>query len=280
MRKWKLNRVLILLAPIFLMAVFVFFAQNRFLYMPVFQESAYLELRRDGDDRLEELVLDDGDRSYHGWGRRVAFDAPTVLYFGGNFEHSEQFFTGMSHSGRWQYFDSCNVVMIDYPGYGLSEGKTTYGNLLRMADVTYRFVSESDFYGSGKTIVMGLSLGTGIAVYVAANYDVDGLILMAPYNNGTALYNSRLNIFHGPVRLLIRNPLPSDELVRQVTAPALLFASEDDEVIPFAMSRQLYEACGDAEFVPLQGLGHTEIFRDRGVLEQIADFIAARFAER
>ncbi len=275
-RKGLLIDILIIFSPIALMLAFVWFSQNRFLYNPSFNENAYASLKASNDDRIEEIFLHEMDESYHGCGRRVASDVPTILYFGGNFESSEVFFTSMDASGRWKYFERSNVVMIDYPGYGLSEGKNDYRNILKMADAAYRFVSESDFYGGGEIIIMGLSLGTGVATYVASSNPVEGLILMAPYNNGTALYNSQLNIFHGPIRLLVRNPFPSEQFALEVTAPTLIFASEDDEVIPYELSVRLVDAFDGAEFVTLKNLCHTEIFWDNDVLRQIEDFVGTR----
>ena len=265
---------LTVIVGIFLLLIsFILILQNKFLYYPSYDNMAYLNLTASENGMLEEIYISIDAETYHGWGYKKSSDCPTVIYFGGNAQSSENFFFNMEEKNGWESFGNCNVIMIDYPGYGLSEGKTEYKSILRMADATYRYVSESDFYGNKEIIVMGFSLGTGVATYVASSYDVEGLILVAPYNNAKELYNNVCNIFHGPLKFLIRNPFPSDLFAQSVTAPVLIVASEDDEVIPYELSCQLKDSFTDSEFVNMKGLYHNELLGDESVLSKIKQYL-------
>ena len=112
-----------------------------------------------------------------------------IIYFGGNMQSSDNFFFQMHESNNWGMFADHNFLMIDYPGYGYSSGTTNYNNIIKATDSIYQFVKESSYYGNNKIIIMGFSLGTGVATYVASSHNTDGLILIAPYNN-CLLYTS------------------------------------------------------------------------------------------
>lgn len=264
----------IIIGVIFIAVLFIFIIQNKLLYYPSYDSLAYINLTSKKSDMLEEISISTDKELYHGWGYKNSPDYPTVIYFGGNAQSSENFFFNMEEKNGWDNFKKCNVIMIDYPGYGLSEGKTEYKNILHMADATYQYVKESEFYGNKEIIVMGFSLGTGVATYIAASYDTDGLILVAPYNNAKELYNNVCNIFHGPLEMLIRNPFPSDEFAHDVTTSVLIIASEDDEVIPFKLSKSLKDTFKNNEFVKMNGLYHNELLDDERVLNKIKQYLS------
>lgn len=246
----------------------LYFLPDRFLYYPHFDALAHDMLVERDDERYEELSIYVDDMEFRGWGYRYSDKSPTILYFGGNGQTSDSFFAYLN--GEYLQY---NWVMIDYPGYGTSDGTPEYENILRAADRAYDFVENSDYYGNGDIIVAGFSLGTGVATYTASRHEVSRLILVAPYDNGISLYNSVLNIFHGPMKVLVRNPYPSDKFAERVRCPVFMVASEDDEVIDYMLSLKLKEHFADAEMVKVQDLNHNEIFGDEAVRKKIMDFI-------
>ena len=270
----KLLYLIVILSVIFALIVLVLVIQNKLLYYPSYDSLAYMNLTMGEYSALEEITISTDTESYHGWGYKKSSDCPTVIYFGGNAQSSENFFWGMEEKSGWESFANCNVIMIDYPGYGLSEGKPGYQDILQMADTTYQYVKESDFYGNNEVIVIGFSLGTGVATYVASSYDVDGLILVAPYNNANELYNNVCNIFHGPLKVFIRNPFPSDQFAENITTQVLIIASEDDEVIPYELSCELKDAFTYNEFFGVKGLYHNDLLDDASVLNKIKQYLS------
>ena len=270
LRKWyPLFVILILVLPIILILII----QNRFLYYPSYDDMSYKYLKNKKSSRLEEIEISSDKGIYHGWGYMNSQESSTIIYFGGNAQSSENFFSNMEERQNWGYFENYNVIMIDYPGYGLSDGNPGYDYILKMADDTYQYIREDEFYGNNKIIIMGFSLGTGVATYVAASNDIDGLILIAPYDNGVNLYNNVCNIFHGPLELLVRNPFPSDQFAENVTAPTLVIASKRDEVIPYDFSLQLTKSFSDKKFVGVNGLYHNDLLDNERVLEYIQSYL-------
>ena len=85
---------------------------------------------------------------------------------------------------------------------------------------------------------------------------------------------SALPVFYGPMRLLVRHKFLSDTCARAVRVPALVVASRDDEVIPFASSEKLNNRLGGGStFVPLDGVDHNSILYDRTALESIRVYL-------
>jgi pimeloyl-ACP methyl ester carboxylesterase len=100
------------------------------------------------------------------------------------------------------------------------------------------------------------------------------LILLTPYANGYDLFNNVLPIFFGPMRLLVREKLPSDYFAPMVTAPVLIIASREDEIIPFSSSEDLAALFpNEVEFIELRGAGHNDVFRWPGVMEGVQSFL-------
>jgi pimeloyl-ACP methyl ester carboxylesterase len=123
-------------------------------------------------------------------------------------------------------------------------------------------------------VAMGYSLGTGSALYLAANRPVAGLILATPYANGYDLYNNMFPIFYGPMRLLVKQKLPSEKYAPNVTCPVLVIASRADEMIPLLSSERLSKQFGgDVEFMTLNDALHNSIFQTDGVFDKVQFFL-------
>ncbi len=248
--------------------------QNKFIYYPSCDEFSHYNLISNNNSKYEEISIPSSSLKLHGWGYKNSPEYSTIIYFGGNMQSSDNFFFHMHENNNWGMFADYNFLMIDYPGYGYSSGTTNYNNIIKAADSIYQFVKESSYYGNNKIIIMGFSLGTGVATYVASSHNTDGLILIAPYNNGQALYNSVCNIFYGPLKLLVRNPFPSDQFAKNVNTNVLIIASEDDEVIPFKLSQKLSNCFNHAELITMTKLHHNDLLSNTDVKNEIKLFLS------
>jgi hypothetical protein len=104
---------------------------------------------------------------------------------------------------------------------------------------------------------MGRSLGTGVAIQVAAARLAAGLILVTPYENIAAI--ARFQYPWLPLHRMLRHPFPAIDFAPQIKMPALIILSEFDEVIPIESGRKLGEALGGPkEFITLP-TGHMDI---------------------
>ncbi|KAG4080521.1 hypothetical protein HA402_013979 [Bradysia odoriphaga] len=146
-----------------------------------------------------------------------------------------------------------DVFMLDYRGYGKSEGHIT-GEAQFYADVQTAYNSLKTTYPEQRITVLGYSLGTGAAARVAADNHPKQLILQAPYYSMTDMAR-----FHYPFLppFLLKYTFPTYRHLQRVTVPVIIFHGDQDEVIYHGSSVKLqaYFKPGDT-LVTLAGQGH------------------------
>ena len=169
-------------------------------------------------------------------------------------------------------FDDVDIITIDYPGYGKSSGEPSQNAFYEMADALIQYTETLTNYD--RRYVMGYSIGTGVAVYTAAQSKWDGLILSAPYDNMINVINGFLPIFKGPFARFVKNPFPSDSYAGQIEERTLIFCSKSDEVIDIELSRNLFEAIGsEKEIIEFEDYFHSEMASNETMMKKIAAFI-------
>ena len=170
-------------------------------------------------------------------------------------------------------------MMIDYPGYGLSKGSPSdKASLLKAGLNIYDYACNLDIVDKDKIVVLGYSIGSGVATYVASERNVNGLILVAPYDNLYSLYNANLNIFHGPLKLLARYRINSNKNAKKVNVPPLVITSYDDEVISYKFSEKLVKNFNKTyKFTTLDHqINHNDYFNYEHTLIDINDYLQSR----
>ena len=273
-----LKRICVVLLVILSVITFVYgtlyvVQDSMFFYINHDPESREYLLRTEGYHEVQ-FTAENG-KTYHGMIHRANDDtAPLVIYFGGNGEVSYRNLRSREAQNQWQYFEGYHYLYVDYEGYGLNDGQTHYLNMYEQALAVYDYASALTYVDESRIVAMGYSLGTGSAVYLAANRPVTGLILATPYANGYDLYNNMLPIFYGPMRLLVKQKLPSESYAPSVTCPVLIIASLSDEVIPYSTSERLSRLFpGDVDFMTLDNALHNFIFQTDGVFEKVRFFL-------
>ena len=146
-----------------------------------------------------------------------------------------------------------DVFLLDYRGYGKSSGRI--GSQARMLDdvddVYQQLLGE---YPESRTVVLGYSLGTGPATWLAARHHPRQLILQAPYFSMRDLAARNFPWVPG---FVLRYPMPTNELITKVTAPIVLFHGDHDAVIPVACSQRLKALLKPGDrLIVLPGAGH------------------------
>ena len=245
---------------------------KRITFPGSFDENAYDDLC-DMEDRVLEINID----GLCGW-RIPASAVPesearqVILYFGGNGENSSRKVENILNNEKLNFLhERYDFIFIDYPSYGMSEGVLTERSLEAYTLDVYNYVSSMDTT-SGITL-MSYSIGNGPAMYLASREDVqlDSMIMLAPYNSGYDLYNATVNVFYGPLRLLVAYKLPCYKYAREVDCPVTMIASADDEVIPIESSRNLFSSLSSdsASFITVEGIGHNDFFASADVISAI-----------
>jgi len=193
-------------------------------------------------------------------------DKPVIVYFHGNggaLRLSVPRFRKLVGSG-------IGLVALEYRGYGGNAGSPTERGLLADADAAYAFAAAH--YPAKQIVLWGQSLGSGVAVAIAAKRTVGRLILEAPFTSAVAL--AELHYRYLPTRLLMKDQFRSDRRIRKVTAPLLILHGVRDQVTPYAMGEELFALANEPKHIVrfLDG-GHDDL-DDNGALYAVAQFLA------
>jgi fermentation-respiration switch protein FrsA (DUF1100 family) len=233
-----------------LVAVAAFVAQRKLMYFPDSTRVAPASLGLAGvDERV--LLAPDGARLI-AWFARAAPGRPTILYFHGNAGN----LANRSERIRKYLSRGLGVFMMSYRGYSGSTGRPTERNNVADAKRAYEALIKEGVPPES-IILYGESLGSGVAVQLAAVQPVAGLVLDAPY---TSIVDVAASAYPWlPVRPFLLDRYDTLRHLPYVEAPVLVVHGEADEVIPVAMGRAVYAAAkGPKEIVTFPGAGHSD----------------------
>jgi pimeloyl-ACP methyl ester carboxylesterase len=173
-----------------------------------------------------------------------------LVYFGGNAEDVSASLPELA-----QAFPQRSLYLLHFRGYGGSAGAPSEAGLLDDARALFDKVHASH----PDVLAMGRSLGTGLAVRLAAERPVSRLVLVTPYDSLQALAAQQFPLF--PVRWLLRDKFDSGLHAPRIAVPTLIVAAEHDEVIPRESTEQLHRrfAPGVATMRVVPRSGHNSI---------------------
>ncbi|HEX2539836.1 MAG TPA: alpha/beta fold hydrolase [Caldimonas sp.] len=173
-----------------------------------------------------------------------------LIYFGGNAEDVSHNLPDLSRT-----FPGHAIFLLHYRGYGGSGGTPSEAALFADALALFDRVHAEH----PRVLVIGRSLGSGVAVHLASVRPVARLVLVTPYDSLGEIAAGRFPIF--PVRWLLRDKFESRTYAPKVTAPTLLIGAEHDEVVPLRSAELLATRFqpGVARLVVLPGTGHNTV---------------------
>jgi fermentation-respiration switch protein FrsA (DUF1100 family) len=178
---------------------------------------------------------------------------PLIIYFGGNAEEVTAFATDASG-----LYGERAVLLVNYRGYGASGGKPGEAALVSDAADVYDWASRRMDIDAARIAVHGRSLGTGVAVQLAAQRPVQCVVLTSPF--ASALDVARETYPWLPVAWLLRHPFDSGAHAPAIRVPALILSGTADTLIAPRHSDKLAKLWGGAvERVSLEGFGHNDI---------------------
>lgn len=264
--KW-LSRLLVLVllvALVFGLGGF-YQAQNDSLYYPGRREpNAEAALAGNAQVRQLAVPLENGTESQGYLWTPTPGKAGLVLYLGGNGELAAARIHAMIRDGASNLLPGYHFMMVDYPGYGQSQGEPSEDSILMMARAAMNIASSLPEVDPARIVVAGYSLGTGPACMLAAENQLAGLILMAPYYSGSEIVNSYLQtslgmkdgLFSRVPGFLVRNKYPSNEYAKGVTEKTLILAGKADTMVPYEQAERLQKEFPEALLISLEG-GHS-----------------------
>ncbi len=246
--------------------------QGRMMYYPR-PEDTEQAARNQQISGLEPLTVNGpGGAQYSGWlWKATPGRAGLILYFGGNAEYAASSVAGLAGiPGAAQAINGYNYLMMDYPGYGNSQGKPSEESIYRMALATWDAITAREDVDPSRIVIAAWSLGTGTATRLAAEKNPAGLVLMAPFYNGAALVNAiASDMLEGtiassmgdnllkPDDFLVRNKYRNDLYARQTPVHTLIIAASQDHVIPSQQAERLAQEYASKQFLMVEG-SHSE----------------------
>ncbi|HXX86085.1 MAG TPA: alpha/beta fold hydrolase [Casimicrobiaceae bacterium] len=216
-----------------------------------------------------EVVAVDGTR-LRGWMvKGEATPAPAVIYFGGNAEEVSWTLADARWPREW------TIVGLNYRGYGTSEGSPSEAALTADALAIYDLVARGGDIDPRRIVVFGRSLGTAIAVRLAAERPVAGVVLVSPYDSLVAIGKKHYPWL--PVSLLLRHRFDALDDAKRNKMPLLVIVGESDSIIPPERSRALYNAwAGPKSWQVEPRADHNDLGNAASFWMNVATFLAQR----
>ena len=246
MLKWLIAAVIIYGGFVALL----YLAQRSLQYFPERRRTAPSAV---GLTKAEEVVLDTADSErVIVWHVPPCDGQPVFLYFHGN---------GGSLRWREERFhdliaDGSGLVALSYRGYGGSSGHPTEKGLIEDAKAAYAFSVAR--YPAERLVLWGESLGSALALTLAAENLVGRLVLEAPFTSAVDV--GAQHYWFVPVRLFMKDQFRSDLRAGKVTAPVLVVHGENDAIVPITLGKRLCTLIqAPKRFVSVAGAGHNDL---------------------
>lgn len=254
-----------------LLVALVYLGQERMMYLPtaslVTTPAAHGMPYQDVHLRTEDGVV------LHGWFVPATDPRGVLLFFHGNAGN-------ISHrmdSIRIFRDLGLSVFIIDYRGYGRSEGRPGEAGLRMDAQAAWFYLRETMGFGAGEIVIFGRSLGAAVAADLAAREQPGGVILESAFTSAADLGAEVYPWL--PVHALIRHRHEVRALLPRIKSPLLIAHSRQDEIVNFEHARRLMEvAHADTVLLEMQG-GHNDAFLRTGsrYLEGLGSFLDGLF---
>ncbi len=256
------------------LCLYLFLMQSKLIFYPNIPSRKLTLSPADIGLEYESVFINTSDQvTLHGWLVPAPEEKGVLLFFHGN--------TGnISHClDSLKIFHDLGLssLIIDYRGYGRSQGTVSeYGTYLD-AEAAWNYLTEIKNIPSQKIAVFGRSLGAAIAAYSAAKHPPGALILESAFTSVPDMAAKLYPVF--PVRLLSRFQYNTRKSLLSVKCPVLIIHCPDDEIIPFENGLQLYQSAVEPKgMLEIQG-GHNNGFllSEKRYVEGIEKFMTLNF---
>ena len=252
--------VFLVSATLYLLLVAALYAtQRRQIYFPV------PETRNRARESFRLLVAGSSLKIWRLHPQAQPPGRPALIYFGGNAENVADNFAEFD-----RLFAGYTVYLANYRGYGGSSGQPSENALLTDAVSLFDAVEAEH----PAIAVIGRSLGSAVAIHLAARRPVTRLLLITPFASLTGV--ARAHYFYLPVSRLLKDRYENLAKIPAITAPVLMLLAENDEIIPRRESDRLRRAFTGhpCETVTIPGAGHNDLDRHPLYRQTIKQFIA------
>jgi len=250
----------------------IYLFQGAFIFFPVSIDRAALQAIKKRFPRTEELAITAADRTkLHGWLVKPegAVKPLLVIYFGGNAEEVSWLIAEFPRFTGWA------VCLVNYRGYGLSEGKPGEQALYRDALAIYDHMAKRGDIDAARIVVMGRSIGSAVATFLAQHRPVKAAILICPFDSLVSIGKKHYPFL--PAALLLRHCFDSLSRAAALNIPLLALLAKNDEIVPRESSLRLIEQWGGPRTTAIIDGGHNTLQEYPEYWESIRQFLAQQF---
>jgi uncharacterized protein len=249
MRKKMLQFSLLSLFVYSAICAYMFVSQRSLLYLP---DKHYVAPDRALLPDIQEVKIKTEDGlTLDGW-YQPSKHGITILYFNGNKSgmhlHSE-FYSDIVQAGY-------GLLAFNYRGYGRNAGDPTEAGLYIDARAAIGFLQQKDVLMEN-IILLGRSLGSGVAVQMATEYLPHSIMLISPYTSVAAI--AKLQYPWLPVDLLLRDRFDSIAKAKDVDSAAFIFHGTKDEIIPVSEAEKLHQAIKGSKLFIYDDMDHNNL---------------------
>jgi alpha-beta hydrolase superfamily lysophospholipase len=265
MKKAFISTFLTVIGLYVAVCIYFYYIQNAILFNPTVLEPGH---EFDYEFNFEERWFDIGDEAkVHAIHAKTDSSKGLVIYYhgnGGSADTSPAKFTLFLENGY-------DIVYPDYRGYGLTEG-TMWNEDDLVGDMKVVYAEMAKEYDEDDIIVLGYSLGSGIAAQVAAANDPQEVVIWTPYYSMMDMKNAEYWFLPD---FLVRYPLRSDLALQEIDEPITIFYAENDERLPVDRAIKFYQYLDENdEYIMLEGQGHNGVFHNSVLKEKMAEIMA------
>lgn len=246
-------KALLLLGGFYLLfAGLIYLYQRKLTFSP---DVRYVAVESVGILGLREVLFSSADgHKLFSWYLPAQPSKPTLLFFhgnGGNVANREEKFRQLSAAGY-------GVFMLGYRGFGGSEGSPSEAGFVKDAAIAYQYLLDSGLQAHD-IVIYGESIGTSVAVQLAAKVDCAGVILEAPMYSVLEIGKSRYPQL--PVERYLRDPFLTYQHIDKIRSPLLVLHGSADGVIPLTSGEKLFNAAPEPKQMHvIKGGGHNNLY--------------------
>jgi fermentation-respiration switch protein FrsA (DUF1100 family) len=229
-----------------LLNVMMYLQQPQMIFFPM---SELYQTPADWGVEYEDVTLEAADGvQLHGWYIPKRESEQVLLFFhgnAGNISHRRESIQLFHQLGL-------NVFIIDYRGYGKSEGRPSEQGLYRDAAAAWRYLTGVKGFDPDDVVIFGRSLGGAVAAELAARVEARGLILESTMSSAREFARAVFTILSRLV--VVRYDFNTAQLIKHVHYPVLVLHSPEDEIMPFHLGRKVYDLANQPKhFVHMRG---------------------------
>ena len=242
----------------------LFIFQRKIQYLPTGQ---ILSLKSYGLDNFSEQIinLEDGIKIFSWYKKSIRADNKIILYLHGNSGNLGD------RSYRYNVFAErgYGVLAISYRGYRKSTGKPSEEGLIKDGSAALEFLYNNG-YKASDVMLYGESLGSGVAIQIAAKENFNLLVLESPYSSIASV--AQKNYWYAPINLLLKDKFESIKYAPKIKTPTIIFHGKKDNVVSYKEGQKLFNSLNiKKDLIFDDNLGHVD-FDPNFVINEIERF--------